>query len=113
MTFAIQLRKNTENLSQGSQTVLDTSYCVDLAALLRTDSPGLLSIGPLRLTVRDFIQRLVDTSAFEASEIRCSPHQLTLSRSSDVVGEKWNQQILVNLHVTNVSRCVSRIANTL
>jgi hypothetical protein len=30
--FASQLRKSTENLGQGSQLVLDTSRCVDLAA---------------------------------------------------------------------------------
>jgi len=33
LVFALQLRKITENLSQGSRAVLSTARCVDVAAL--------------------------------------------------------------------------------
>jgi hypothetical protein len=33
LEFALQLKKSTENFSQGSRIVLDTTRCVDLAAL--------------------------------------------------------------------------------
>jgi len=33
LPFALQLRKSTENLSQGSRAVLGTASCVDFAAL--------------------------------------------------------------------------------
>jgi len=45
-----------------------------------------------------------------------SSHQLTLSRisqRSDAVSKEWNSQILKNLPVTSVPRCVGSNANTL
>jgi hypothetical protein len=50
----LTLRKITENLSQGSRLVLDSSRCIDLAALLGAASTGQLSIGCPRLHVSDF-----------------------------------------------------------
>jgi hypothetical protein len=47
----LTLRKITENLCQGSLLVLDSSRCVDLAALLGAASTSLLSIGSPRLHV--------------------------------------------------------------
>jgi hypothetical protein len=52
LAFALQLRKITENLSQGSQIVVSTG-CLDWPA-------GLLTVG-------DFSQPLVGTSAFEVA----------------------------------------------
>jgi hypothetical protein len=43
---------------------------------------GLLYIRPLRLTVWNFRQPLVDVGVFQVAELRSSPHQLTSSRSS-------------------------------
>jgi hypothetical protein len=63
--FALQLRKSTENLSQGSRAVLGTARCVDLPALVGVASTGLQYMCPLRLTERDFRQFLVDVDAFQ------------------------------------------------
>jgi hypothetical protein len=71
--------------SKFSRIVLDINRCVDLAALLGAASTGLLSIGPPRLTVGDFRQPWISTSAFQDSELGGSPHQLTLSRNSQLV----------------------------
>jgi hypothetical protein len=49
------------------------------------------------------------TNGFSAS----TNFESKLCQCSDKVGEKWNLQILVNLPVTNVPRCVSRNAKTL
>jgi hypothetical protein len=46
LAFALQLMKSAENLNQVSRIVLDTNRCVDLAALLRAASTGLLGIVP-------------------------------------------------------------------
>jgi hypothetical protein len=81
LTFALQLRKSTENLSQGSR-VVETTSRADLAAFLGTASALLLNINPPRLPVGDFSQPLVGTGAFQVAELRGSPHQLTLSRNS-------------------------------
>jgi hypothetical protein len=109
LEFVLQLRKSTENLSQVSRVVGD-SRCADLAVFLGTTSAGLLNISLPRLPVGD-----LGTSAFQVAELRGSPDQLTWveTQCSDVVGEKWNPQILVNLPVTNVPSCVSRSAKTL
>jgi hypothetical protein len=54
---------------------------------------------------------------YRVAGLRGPPHQLTSSRnsqgSSDVVGEKWNSEILVNLPVTHVPRGTSSNATTL
>jgi hypothetical protein len=52
-------------------------------------------------------------SALQVAALRGSLHQLTSGQCSDVVGEGWNPQILVNLPVTNVTRCVSHNAKAL
>jgi hypothetical protein len=65
----------------------------------------------------DFSQPSAGTSAFRVAVLRGSPHQLirveTIGQCSDVVGEEWNPQILVNLRVTNVPRCVGSNAKAL
>jgi hypothetical protein len=85
LAFALQKRKSTQNLSQLSRVVLDTTRCVDLATFLRAASAGLLNISPPRLTVADFRQPLVGTCAFQVADLRVSPQQLTLSRKSRLV----------------------------
>jgi hypothetical protein len=92
--------------------VLDTNRFVDLTPLSGAASTVLLSISP-RLKVGDFRQPFIGTSAFHVAELRGSPHQLTFCRSSDVVGEKLNPQILVNLNFTCIPIYVTRNANTL
>jgi hypothetical protein len=77
LAYVLQLRKNTENLSQGSRIVLDTNRCVDFAALLGAASADLLSINPARFSVGDFSQTLVGTSIFQVAKQGGSPHQLT------------------------------------
>jgi hypothetical protein len=63
LVSALQLRKSTENLSQGSR--VDGDYSLRrLGRLLGTASTGLLNISPLRLPVGDFSQPLVGTSTF-------------------------------------------------
>jgi hypothetical protein len=63
LAFALQLRKSTENLSQGSR-------CADLAVFLGTASAGLLNVSPPRLPVGDFSQPLVGTAAFHVAKER-------------------------------------------
>jgi hypothetical protein len=82
LAFALQLRKSTENLSQGSRVVGDYYLLYRLACILWTASAGLLNISPPRLTEGDFSQPLVGTGAFQVALIRGSPHQLTLSRNT-------------------------------
>jgi hypothetical protein len=117
LAFALQLRKSTEKLSQTSRIVLGTGRSVDLPAIIRAASTVLLSLSPARLNVGDFSKPLVSISTFQVAKLRAFPHQLTLSRSSQfmlyVAGGKYNSKILVNLPVTDVSRCVSRNAKTL
>jgi hypothetical protein len=78
LAFVLQLRKSTENLSQGSQVVryysLHRFHCLLGAAL--TD---LLSVWPPWLPMGDFSQPLVSTNAFQVAELRGSLHQLNLS----------------------------------
>jgi hypothetical protein len=47
LAFALQLWKRMENLSQSSQVVLDTTFCIDLATFLGATSTVLLIIIPL------------------------------------------------------------------
>jgi hypothetical protein len=75
LALALQLRKSTENLSQGSRVDGDTR-CADLAAFSETASAGLLNINPPRLQVGDFSQPLVGTGAFQVAELGGSTHQL-------------------------------------
>jgi hypothetical protein len=93
---------------------LETTCYADLVVFWGTASNGLLSIC---LHVGDFRHHSVGTNAFQAAGVRAYFQQLILSQTSiqcsDVVGEKWNLQILVNLPVANVPRCVSRNAKTL
>jgi hypothetical protein len=84
LAFALQLRKITENLSQGSRVVGDYSLRRH-GLFLWTASAGLLRISPPRLRVGDFSQHLIGTSAFQVAELRGSPHQLTLIRNSQSV----------------------------
>lgn len=44
LAFALQLKKGTEDLSQGSPIVLDSNDFFDMAALFRTASNGLLGL---------------------------------------------------------------------
>jgi hypothetical protein len=94
LAFALQLRKGTENLSKGSRVELDTTRCVDLATFFGAASTGLLSIGPPQLNVGDFRQPLIGTTVFHVAELRGSPHQLTLSRNSQLVlwCGRWRMQ---------------------
>jgi hypothetical protein len=48
-------------------------------------STGVLSISPPRLPVGDFSQPLFGTSAFQVTELRGSPHQLSSSQNSQIV----------------------------
>jgi hypothetical protein len=74
LAFAFQLRKITENLSQGSRK--SVSWHVSGST--------------------------VSADVCQAVQLTGSPHQLTWSRISDVVGEVGDSQIVVNLPVTNV-----------
>jgi hypothetical protein len=82
--FPLQVKRSTENFSQVSRLVLDTSR-INLAAILRAASTGLPSISPRRLTVGVFSQSFAGASAFQFTELRDSSHQLTLSQSSEYV----------------------------
>jgi hypothetical protein len=64
LAFDLQFRKITENLSQRSRIVLGTTRCVDFAIFLGRASIALLAFRHLRLSVGDFRQPLVGTSAF-------------------------------------------------
>lgn len=77
--LAIQLREVTENLSQDSQTVLDTNRYVNLITLLGVASSGILNISYPRLAVDDFRYSLVVTSVFQVAELKDFWHQLTFS----------------------------------
>jgi hypothetical protein len=90
----LQLRKSTENLSQGRQVVLDIRRCLDIA-LLGTASTGPLSNGTPRMLVGDFSRLLVGTSVFQVAEIRGSLHQKILSPCFHVVGEKVESPIFL------------------
>jgi hypothetical protein len=111
--FAFQPKKNTENLSQGTRVVSRHYFLRRIGRLLRGTMTGMLSINP---KVTDVRQPSVGTSAFLVAKVRSSPHQLTLSRNLPLMfwygREEWNPQILVNLPVTNVPRCVNRNAKT-
>jgi hypothetical protein len=74
VAFTLQLRKITENLSQGSRVVGDYSLYRLGRLFLWTASAGLLSVSPPRLPVGGFRQPLVGTSAFQVAELRDSPH---------------------------------------
>jgi hypothetical protein len=76
--FALQLRISTENLTHFSRIVKDYSLH-RLGCFSRTPSAGLLSIGLPRFTRVGRQSASVGTSAFQVSEMRSSPHQLTLS----------------------------------
>jgi hypothetical protein len=69
LEFSLKLSKITEEISQGSRLVLDTSRCFDLAAFLQVASTSLLSISA-QLPVGDFSQPLVCTSALQVAELR-------------------------------------------
>jgi hypothetical protein len=73
LAFALQLRKSTENLSQGSQAA--TGLLVAPTWLACWTSVHLGYPG-------DLSQPSVGTGAFRVSVLRVSPHQLTLSRNS-------------------------------
>jgi hypothetical protein len=81
LTFALQLTKSMENLSHDSRVVRHYSLR-RLGLFLKAASACLLNISPPRLTVGDFNQPLVGTSAFQVAEPSGSPHQLSLSRNS-------------------------------
>lgn len=53
------------------------------------------------------------TSTFQFGELSDPPHLLTLCQLPNVVGEKQNFQILLNLPVTEVPGCVSRSGKAL
>jgi hypothetical protein len=84
LEFALQLRKSTEKLSQGSRVVGDYSLR-RLGRLLGTASAGLLNISPPWFPVGDFSQPLVGASVFQVAELRGSPHKLAWSRNSQSV----------------------------
>jgi hypothetical protein len=100
------------NLSQGTR-VLDTNRCLDLAALLGPALTGLL------ITVDNAGQPLVCASAFQVSELRGFPNQISLSRNSQLVlwcglqKKNRNPQIPMNLPVTDVRRDASSNAEVL
>jgi hypothetical protein len=93
LAFEIQLRKSTQNLSQVWRVVRNHSLlwfgCFSGAA-----KTGLLIISPPRLHVGVFSQPSVGTSAFQVSELRGSPHQLTLSRNS-VSALMWSAECVI------------------
>jgi hypothetical protein len=84
LAFALQLRKSTESLSQGSRVV--ANYSLRRRGCLFMDSLGWpAEHSPPRLPVGDFSQPLVGPGAFQVAELRGSPHQPTLSRNSQSV----------------------------
>jgi hypothetical protein len=89
LAFALQLRKSTENLSQGSRVVGDYSLR-RLGRLLGTASAGLLSISAPWFPVGDFSQPLVGASVFQVAELRGSPHQLTFESKLSVSALMWS-----------------------
>jgi hypothetical protein len=105
-----------ENLSQGSRVVGHDSLR-RLGRLLGTASVGLLNISPPRLPVGDFSQPLVGKSASQVTELRGSPHQLTLSRNSQSVLSSGRRKVESpnprEFDCYQVPRCVSRNAKTL
>jgi len=100
------LRKITENLSQSSRRALGWSApnairLVDLAiAADGLDWPAV----PCRpwLSHQATGSALGQLKYLPSCRTRVSPHQLTLSQGSDVVGKQRNAQILVYLPVTYV-----------
>jgi hypothetical protein len=84
LAFALQLRKSTENLAQGSQ-VVGLHITPTWPSFLQTASAGLLSISSPRSPVSDVSQPLVGTSDSQVAELRGSSHQLTLSQSTQSV----------------------------
>jgi hypothetical protein len=105
----------TENLSQSSRIVRDCS--LHWLGCLSRDSLGWPAehLFPL-FTMGDFSQPQVAQVPFELL-IKGIPtsanYESTFVRCSDVVSEKWNPHILMNLPATNVPRCVSCSAKTI
>jgi hypothetical protein len=106
LAFVLQLRKIMEILSQDSQIVLDTN-CVNLAA-----STGLLNFSPL-LTVGDFRQPLIGTSAFQSAELRGSPHMVTFSWNCQWshVSKKWDPILGIFLWVVKQPGCQDNLSS--
>jgi hypothetical protein len=71
LAFALQLRKSTENLSQGSLLVLHQTLH-RLAAFLGAASTGQQSVSPPRLPAGDCSLPLVGIGAFQVAELRGS-----------------------------------------
>ena len=78
--------------------MLGTVRSVDFAGVLLAASTGLLIPSRFLLDSDNSYHPLVCTSAFQLSEM---------------VGEKWRRQILLNLFITKVQTCVRRNAQTL
>ena len=95
LAFALQLRKITENLSQGSRD--------------NDSNPASPLFGGAG-------RRSVSANVCRAVELAGFPHQLTSSRTSqrpDMVREIGDSQVIVNLPVTNVPGCIGNNAKTL
>jgi hypothetical protein len=109
LAFALQLRKCTENLSHGSRVVGDYSFrwlgCLFMEGHdwpAEYQSTSVTRGSHLSALGRHRCLSSCRTKGFPASANFISK----LSQCSDLVGEEWNPQILVNLPVTNVPRCV-------
>jgi hypothetical protein len=92
LAFALQLKKNTEDLSQFRRLALDTNSCVDLAAFLGATLISLSSISRLRLPVADFSQPTFRNKIFPTSanlELKLPVSDLMRSAKNRVPKSSW------------------------
>jgi hypothetical protein len=113
LAYALQLRKSTENLSQGSRAA--TGLLVALTWLSFEGRPRLVCCTSVHLGYPgDFSRHKCPPSCRTKGFTASANFESKLSvRCSHVIGEEWNPQALVNLPVTNVSRCAGHNAKTL
>jgi hypothetical protein len=118
LTFALQLRKSTKNLSPGSRAVRNYSLR-RLGCLLPSSEgqPRQACWASVHLSpVGDLRQPAVGTRAFPVAELRkmgfpASPNFESKLAVSGTLSQ-WNPQKLLSLPVTKVQMCVSRSAKT-
>jgi hypothetical protein len=113
LAFALQLRKSTENLGQGSRVVGE--YSLRQPGRLFMDSLGWATDRQSTSVTRGWLQSaLGQHKCLPICRTKGFPTSANFeSKLSGVEGEEWNPQIFVNLPVTNVPRCVCCNAKTL
>ena len=109
LAFAMRLRKIVEKLDQNRRKMLTTVRFIVIWPSCYGQA-RMACCFRLRFQATLVSLRWTDTSAFLVTELGCSSHHLNLAKTlgaySDVVGLKWNLQV-VNLSVTSVPRCFS------